>query len=357
MKRMTVCITKSLLPIGRMNYTFGMSIRNLLCVAILAGAWQSSPVRACIWDNDTLAAEQARFPEIAQLITGMFPRHSREFHAWRLLTAEEQIAQGKGGLIAYDDLAVSQHKLGDHRAAIETMLKKDQVSPGLYETYSNLGTFYIYTGELETAASYIRKALAINADAHFGREKYQLWIVEWLQLREKTPPPNEPDQGSAELALGVPHGFADFLARRLNKTGNNSQANLELPLKQRAEALRGILGMMWFADFDNPLLLEALGDLLIVGDIKTNAAQLAALSYLHASRVAATDAEKARLRKLFEAAGVLTPDFKPDAFEKRLDAGLAKGRDYFETIRNDEITWIKAGLDAGYEFQKKYLKP
>ncbi len=198
----------------------------------------------------------------------------------------------------------------------------------------------------------------MNPDAHFGREKYQLWIIEWLQEREKLPPPPVGEAEAHNLAEGIPHGFAEYVARRVsNDAGGTTGGPLQLTRQEQASALRGLLGMMWFADYDNPLLLEALGDILIAGDTKTNAAQLAAMSYLHASRKTTNESAKRRLEELFKGALVLTPEAKSITYEKKLDAGLAKGIAYFETIRRDELGWIKAGLDAGFEFQKKYLKP
>lgn len=331
---------------------------RLVCLIALALLVSVGPVRACLWDNDTLAAEQARFPEIAELITGQFPRHSKEFYAWRLLHSENLIARGSGGAVAYDDLAVAQHKLGDHHAAIETMKLKETKFPGLYETLSNLGTFYIYTGDLELAADSIRQALAMNPEAHFGREKYQLWIIEWLQERKELEQPPVSRGGSAMLATGIPQGFAAFVAQKVSKEASDAPRDrLRLTRQEQAAALRGLLGMMWFADFDNPLLLEALGDVLVAGDVKTNAAQLAAMSYLHASRKVSDESEKKRLQALFEASLLLTQDAKGIDYEKKLDAGLAKGMANLDAIRQDELGWIKAGLDAGIEFQKKYLKP
>lgn len=334
-------------------------MRRILYPALAIIVWASAPIQACIWDADTLAAERARFPEIAELITGVFPRHSREFHAWRILAAQNQITQGKASPSTYDDLAVSYHKIGDHQAAIQTMHLKEKVSPGLYETYSNLGTFHIYTDELDTAARYIRQALAINSNAHFGREKYQLWIIEWLQAHKNTPAPELSNENLFQISIGSPHGFADFVARKLNPANTaKPQAKLTLSQPQQAEALRGILGMMWFADFDNPLLLEALGDVLMAGNLGTNASHLARLSYLHALRRTTEPVAQVRLKTLIKAAGSLKqPGVEEPDLEKLLDTGLATGQAYVESIRQDEITWMKAGLNPALEFQKKYLKP
>lgn len=314
----------------------GCLFHSLVLLVLVA----AMPLLACLWDADTLAAEQARFPETANLITGTFPRHSREFHEWRIKECERLISAQKDVLTTHDDLAVSQHKLGDHKAAIATMQRKEKLFPGVYETYSNLGTFYIYTGQLDEAAKFIRKALEINQNAHFGREKYQLWLVEWLQSGRKND--EEPDN-----ARFVPaRGFAHFLSSKVT-----------LDEKQRSEAVRGVLGMMWFADFDNPLLLEALGDLLVFGDPRQNAAQLAALSYLHAARKTTDEAEKKRLMEHSSVAVMMTQGFRndPGSLSALLDRGIAKGREYVESVRKDELAWIAAGEDAGALFKKKYL--
>lgn len=334
-------------------------MRRTLYLALAILVWASATLQACYWDTDTLAAERARFPEIAELITGVFPRHSREFHAWRILTSQDQIARNKVTPTTYDDLAVSLHKIGDHKAAIETMHEKEKVSPGLYETYSNLGTLHLYTDELDTAARYIRQALAINPNAHFGREKYQLWIIEWLQSRKNTPASELSEHDLHNLAFGSPHGFASFIARKLNPDdAAKPQNELTLSRAQQAEALRGILGMMWFADYDNPLLLEALGDVLMAGHFQTNASHLAKLSYLHASRRTTDPDTQVRLKALIKATTKLEPKgIEAPDLEKLLATGLAKGQVYVETIRQDEIAWMKAGLNPGLEFQKKYLKP
>jgi hypothetical protein len=97
----------------------------------------------CLWDSDTLATESARFPGAAGMMAGNFPRHSKEYHEWRVKQKKALVDAGTAQALDYDDLAVSQHKLGDHASAIATMLAKDSKSPGIYETYSNLGTFYI----------------------------------------------------------------------------------------------------------------------------------------------------------------------------------------------------------------------
>ena len=142
-------------------------------------------LHACLWDYDTLKMERSRFPTTLELITGKFLRHSPEFYQWRIEDRQRRLYNEPDNLALYDDLAVAYSKLGQQDKAIETILLKEQKHPGLYETYANLGTFYIFVGEWEKSAETIDKALAINPDAHFGRERYQKYLVEYVLKRHR----------------------------------------------------------------------------------------------------------------------------------------------------------------------------
>ncbi len=159
-------------------------MRALICVtaALVVGVVVTT-TSACLWDTDTLAMERQKFPETLELITGQFLRHSPEFYRWRVEDREKRIAVEPNRLELYDDLAVAYDKLGEHQKAIETILAKEKLKPGLYETYANLGTFYIHSGQLEEGLKHIDKAIEINPDAHFGREKYQRLLVEYVLMK------------------------------------------------------------------------------------------------------------------------------------------------------------------------------
>lgn len=305
-----------------------------------------SPIsHACLWDSDTIASEKARFPGVEEVIFGNFPRHSKEFYEWRKTTSKAALASDPTNLALYDDLAVAQHKLGDHEGAIATTKKKDAIKPGLYETYSNTGTFYIYTGNLPAALEHINKALAVNPNAHFGREKYQKWLIEWVM---EGMPDRARDGNDFYPGIG---GFAAYVVEK------QPADQREFTERLRNEAITAISGMMRFADFDNPLLQEAMGDFLAEGSPEKNATLHASLAYLHAARtkqgtLVGLTAKRERALSKFE---------DPNKQRKLLPAGLKhrleKGRLLAATVRRDEIAWIAAGKDASAEFQKKYLQP
>lgn len=137
-----------------------------------------------MWDTDTLAEEASYGKDYIATITGRFPRNPPLYYAMRrdrllakrVLTSEE-----------YDDLAVAYERLGDSRSALKWIDRKPHGSPEMeYRTHANRGTFLVHAwlrGTLGIDAakrglSELKRALAINPDAHFGREPVQLRLVE-----------------------------------------------------------------------------------------------------------------------------------------------------------------------------------
>ena len=198
---------------------------------------------ACLWDSDTLTMERSRFPTVLELITGKFLRHSKEFYQWRIQDRLTKLKYEPNNLAYYDDLAVAYDKIDEHQKAIETILKKDDIKPGLYETEANLGTFFIHSGQFEQGLIHIGKAIQINPDAHFGREKYQKYLVEYVLSCRINGTIKLPlkyckvDQSNNEYH---PMGFEYFLKEHQE---NDYQA-----------ALKGILGMMKFGNYQSPIL-------------------------------------------------------------------------------------------------------
>jgi hypothetical protein len=312
-------------------------------------------VLACIWDSETLKQERARFPSTLELITGKFLRHSKEFYEWRIKDRQEKLESDPKNVAYYDDIAVGYQKIGQHEKAIETILAKEEIQPGLYETYSNLGTFHILAGDFEKGLPYIDKALAINPDAHFGREKYQKWLVEYALTRMNngrlTFPMQPVDAEGKYQSLG--DDFSEFLATKLGVS--------ELSEQQVAKAIQAILGMMRFANHDNPLLLEALGDLLVTQRPFDAARNLAARAYLHASYVSADPNSKEAYRLL--ARGSLATQtssaFSHDSIpfsdiEANFKKELQDADQWYAALKERELEWIRQGKDVETNFDRLY---
>jgi tetratricopeptide (TPR) repeat protein len=159
--------------------------RALLVVLIVLSA--PAPLLACLWDYDTLRDEKRGLPGVAEVLAGKWEKHSPFFYEQRVRKMKELIAREPGNLPAYDNLAVAYEKLGDYDSAIHVMMRKERVKAGEYTTYANLGTFYLHKGDLDEGILYIRKALEINPNAHFGREEYQLQLAEFLRAGRADP--------------------------------------------------------------------------------------------------------------------------------------------------------------------------
>ncbi|MDB5347344.1 MAG: hypothetical protein JWP89_5721 [Schlesneria sp.] len=319
------------------------SYRNFITLLILLA--MPSALWACLWDYDTLRQERSRFPTTLELITGKFLRHSKEFYEWRIQDRRAKLAGDPTNMAYLDDLTVAYQLTGQHDLAIETATAQLEADRGRYETLSNLGTVYILGGDLEKGLLLIDEALEINPDAHFGRERYQKWLVEYaigqhvdgeLSFPMRHPLSSEPGDYSP--------GFAVFLKERLGKA--------QLTDAEIHPAVKGILGMMRFADYRNPLLLEALGDLL--SDRSSNAQRLAARCYLKASHEVDDEAAKQSYRSLAEAALHSQKGEDLQRLEATFTAELAEADTWYSWLRKKEIGWIQAGGDVDAEFDRLY---
>jgi tetratricopeptide (TPR) repeat protein len=312
---------------------------------------------ACLWDYDTLAMERQRFPNALELITGKFLRHTKEFYEWRIKDRIEKLKADPENLAYLDDLAVAYEKTGDQAKAIETILRKDKIKPGLYETEANLGTFYLHDGQHKKGLEHIERALRINPDAHFGREKYQKSLAEWVASRRK--------EGRVGLPLAeferyspMMHDFKSFLE------GNDPEKRLSD--SEREAAIKGILGIMKFGNYESPVVLEALGSLLSAygrDRRDQDAKQLAARAYLKAADVTSGNARE-EYRKM--AMGVLSMQtYGPgsdtqlplEVLEKTFRKELAEAEAWYEQVHQDELTWINEGKNPEVEFDRKYYEP
>lgn len=329
-----------------------MSLRFHALLSVVLLLVIPAMARACLWDYDTLKQELARFPTTLELITGKFARHSIEFYQWRIRDRLAKLESDPNNLQYHDDLAVAYEKTGEHEKAIATMLAKEKIKPGLYETYSNLGTFYILAGDFEAGLPYINKALAINPDAHFGREKYQKWLVEYAMSRRKDGKLSFPMRGGETIRKGFDNFIADKLKPKKFST-----------IEQRS-AVKGVLGMMRFANHENPLLLEALGDLLTsFENLEIDAKQLAARAYLQASYVVDDPAAQEGYVKLAEQ--TLTLQIRKTArsndkdksvtlaeVKKQLETEQAIADKWYAELLARERRWIRSGKDAEAQFDR-----
>src|SRR5262249_46974657 len=160
-------------------------------------------------------------------------------YRWRIDNRLYKLKYEPDNLAYYDDLAVAYEKVGDHDKAIETIRIKDKKKPGVYETKSNLGTFLMLRADPDEGLEHIDSSLAINPDGHFGREKYQKELAEYMISRRKDGKTVLPLYAEADFLDSF--SFAAFLSGAKPYEGRRAMDEGE-----RQRAVKGVLGMMRF---------------------------------------------------------------------------------------------------------------
>lgn len=187
-----------------------MALKSKLCFLILCLAAIAS---ACRWDRDTLAEEaKGSNLDVLKVIVGRFERNPPLYYQMRLERVAKEIESHPSNLDLYNDAAVACDHLGKFDEAIAWMEKQEKATVNLsitkdagYRFHANLGTFYAHRWfankadrdkpqDLDKGIEHIQRAIAINPDAHFGREKFQLAIMQWVK------------EGGYEDSAGTPLG-------------------------------------------------------------------------------------------------------------------------------------------------------
>lgn len=162
---------------------------------------------ACLWDQDTLAEEATGNMDYIRVITGRFERNPPLYYKMRLDRVTKELKSDPSKLDNYDNAAVACDRLGDDKQAIVwiEMKRKYMETHGLtpksnpddwYRYYANAGAFHTHLWfhdganvknlkEIERGRNLLEKALVINPESHFGRERVQLATINWVIDREQ----------------------------------------------------------------------------------------------------------------------------------------------------------------------------
>jgi len=177
-------------------------MRRLRGLLLVIGFGLVVGASACMWDRDTLAVEAKGHMDFVGAMVGLFDRNPPLYYEMRLKRVAEQLKTDPSNLDLYDDAGVAAARLDKFpeamawmarkKAAMKPLDMKNQASKDAwYRYYSNLGTFTSYDlfaddrspahlQRLKQAIDLIGKGLKINPNAHFGREAYQLKLVQWV---------------------------------------------------------------------------------------------------------------------------------------------------------------------------------
>ncbi len=310
----------------------GRMIRIGLCIFLLSIFMANG--EACLWDRDTVAAEKLQTPSALETITGRFYRHSVEVYRWRIQDRTRRLKHEPNSLSWMDDLAVSLDKIGESAKAEEIARQQLEIDARRYESLANLGTFLVHQQKYEEGLAYLRQAIEVNPQAHFGREIVQIHLVEYIVAKQK--------HGALELPLQgkTRRGFGDFLRDKLKKKGT-AFADSVVP-----EYTQGILSIMRFSKHDSPILLEVLGDLLSFGETSKRQSALGCRAYLRASMI-----DKEHRSEYTELAKYVTlgTDVSFDEVQKNFSEEVSEAEKWFQDFARREASWIKLGKDVDAE--------
>jgi tetratricopeptide (TPR) repeat protein len=232
-----------------------------LVACVLAFCLASVPERAdaCLWDYDTLKEESLGQAEVAAVIGGDLQKHSKTFYEAKIDYTRPLVAKADAKQARYDDLAVALAKLGKHDDAIAVLADKEKKFPGEYTTEANLGTFLAMKGDVAGALDHLKKAIAINPKAHFGREKFQLQLLEYLQrvAKDKT-------LAQRENFLGIKMDWQAHIGAISKRATRRPKASVP------TAPVIALVGLMRFGDaHENPHVWHALGWALVEqGDLQ-----------------------------------------------------------------------------------------
>jgi len=199
---------------GLVSAKFGSLIQRkslatwLICCAVAVLAF---PTPACIndHDSDSLAKQAKPLPDLLDIIVGRFPRNPPLYYQMRIDRELPEVAKNPRLFGDYDDVAAAYDKLGNPAKALAWMARKKAALPAYdwrnpaikdawYRYYANDGTFRVHAwlrsgakkaavGEMDQACDEIQKAIEINPHAHFGREPYQLMVMQWIEEATRNP--------------------------------------------------------------------------------------------------------------------------------------------------------------------------
>ncbi len=237
-------------------------MKSLLAM-VLAGA----AMAPCIWDSDTLDTELRGLPDALDLVVGKWHRHGEAYYRDRIARLAEKDPLT---LAECDDLAVAYERLGDREQAVAVMARKAALldaSDDLehrYRYHANLGTVHAHAGRFDEALSELRAAIALNPDAHFGRERFQIELIEFVAAARQDPALWQRfsflrHAGYRVQAFIGAEGLR-YQPDRSRDWGDDWRGERELDWDQ---AYKAVAGMLRFGGLEGPELYRALAELFL----------------------------------------------------------------------------------------------
>jgi len=356
-----------------------------------------------------------RFAMVHDVLHERYARHGKPYYTERNRSVRQELATPKTPAQAYaskskpefalrDDLGAGLDFLGQHDEAIAVLRDKltrqqrlGKTGRDLYTSYANLGTFLIHGNfrkatdgdaaareRLREGLSFIRKAIDVNPEAHFGREIWQAVAVEFALAGMNNPevllkfdlggdrldaPIDPREKRSLESAPAWPHFAAvleqDARDRGLQPQEQGRQARLSITKVGAEEGWQdlhtslsepvafdepclGIVGMWRLGGGANPHFALALGEIML----RVGQRYIAWCAFARACLLSERFSRLPRIREEFvkhcrnrqELIERKLPEKDRQALQPRFAAELKYGQDYQQAYDRYEAERIAAGL-------------
>lgn len=198
----------------------------------------------CINEYRTLLSGEVK--SLGKVSGKVYPNNIDTFelkHSAELLLKEYRVTKD---LKVYSDYAAVLVYVGRYNEAKKIYFDIEKHTPNLYTTASNLGTIYELTGKVDSALYWIKKAVELEPNSHFGSE----WIH--VKILEHKLSPVSNFKGSV---LGLDFG-SDKIPQNPNEYNLKQLAfHIEHQLKERTTFVKpknSIVGNIYF-DYGNIL--------------------------------------------------------------------------------------------------------
>lgn len=203
----------------------------------------------CLWDYDTRLEETLASADVDAALEGNIFKHSRFFYEQKLSYTLPLLEAPNAPPERFDDAAVAWDKLGQPERALRLIEAKEARFPGLYTTLANRGTFLAHAGKLEEGLIELREAVRVNPDAHFGREHYQIRLIEsLLQFRA------HPELEAQQDLLGFPLASVEDYLRNFTPVtgppGRGPEHRLDFPDGVEEDVFEALVGIIRFGNGD-----------------------------------------------------------------------------------------------------------
>jgi hypothetical protein len=347
-----------------------------------------------------------RFAMVHDVIHERYPKHGPDYYRHRTAAALAQIEKLKASpppttrpidspeWPLLDDIAVGHVNLGEFDAAITLMrdkLARQQklavADADLYPTYANLGTALMIdalvkaqagkdaTDELKESLVWVRKSIAANPQAHFGREVWQVALGEYLLDAQRHPSVLTTydmigDERVDSSGISPARYRPSSLIARLQKTieqrpgdeGIRKRIREEIPRVGAEgdwdsathtscpepvpfdEPVLGIIGMWRYGGGANPHFALALGETMArVGQLPLAWSAFERCARLVADKDPALLAHCRTRQKSLEE---FIPDVSPQDLRAAFDADLKAGLDYQAAYQQYESEKLAAGASV-----------